>query len=64
MGERFDNARMARRLFEGAVKRHHARLFRLERAEKRRATRAELRELAADDIPKAEQLVPDAEEIA
>lgn len=64
MGERFDNARMARRLFEAAVKRHHARVFGIERAEKRRATRAELRELTADDIPKAEQLVPDAEETA
>lgn len=62
MGPRFDNARMMRRLFEAAVKRHHARVYRLGRAEKRRTTRAELRELTPDDLPTAEQLVPDAED--
>jgi hypothetical protein len=54
----FDNARLVRRLFERAVQRHHDRLFRLERAERRKATDAEQQELVAEDIPAAEELVP------
>ncbi len=63
MGEQFDNARMVRRMFEAAVRRHHARVD-IQPSERRRRTRTELRELTADDIPKAEQLVPDGEDTA
>jgi SpoVK/Ycf46/Vps4 family AAA+-type ATPase len=62
MGDRFDNARMVRRLFEKMVQRHHDRVFQLERRARRTATASELSQLSAADVPTAEQLVPDADD--
>jgi AAA+ superfamily predicted ATPase len=61
LGDRFDNARFVRRLFYSAVRRHHERVGDMTRAEKRKATEAELRELLDVDIPTAKELVPDAD---
>jgi SpoVK/Ycf46/Vps4 family AAA+-type ATPase len=61
LGDTFDNARCVRRLFETAVSRHHARVGRLKRILKRKANLAELREILEEDIPNADELVPDAE---
>lgn len=64
MGERFDNARMARRLFEKMVQRHHRRLYDLERQQRRAATAAELTRLDAADLPEVEVIMPDTDVVA